>query len=195
MIIYEPRRHTDNTTLTRYLKHINYEYELYMDCTLLTRPWGTACSTHCCRVETDTCTKKKRKKKSMWPYPHPSQRPLQQYMLLSPIPTFYVLQCVIYAAVSMSKQAKANSPAESPQMHTESSPPCHTHTHSSASQRSEKARAPQTFTVSTVHRRTWPPTLNMEMLWKQNLNIYIRWLWKRGYALLFTPPLFSMDFL
>lgn len=125
MIIYEPRRHADNTTLTRYLKHINYEYELYVGCTLLTRPWGTACSTHGCRVETDTCTKKK--KKSMWPYPHPSERPLQQYMLLSPIPTFYVLQCVIYAAVSMSKQAKANSPTESPQMHTESSPRCHTH--------------------------------------------------------------------
>lgn len=48
----------------------------------------------------------------------PSKRPLQQYMLVHPIPAFCVLQCVIYGAVSMSKQAKANSPGESPQMHT-----------------------------------------------------------------------------
>lgn len=40
----------------------------------------------------------------------------------APIRAFYILQCVIYGAVSMSKQAKANSPGESPQMHTESSP-------------------------------------------------------------------------
>lgn len=50
---------------------------------------------------------------------NPSKRPLQQNMLGSPIPTFYILQSVIYAAVSASKQAKANSPAESPQMHGE----------------------------------------------------------------------------
>lgn len=70
----------------------------------------------------------------------PSKRPLQQYMLLHPIPAFYVLQCVIYGAVSMSKQAKANSPGESPQMHTASSPQCHTH--SSASQHCTKLNLP-----------------------------------------------------
>ena len=42
--------------------------------------------------------------------------------------------------------------------------------------------SPQTLTVSTGRRYTWPPILNMEMLWKQNLNIYIRW--KTGNALL-----------
>lgn len=47
--------------------------------------------------------------KPMWLYTHPSKRPLQQYMLLSPIPAFYILQCVIYGAVSMSKEAKASS--------------------------------------------------------------------------------------
>lgn len=73
--------------------------------------------------------------------PLPARRPLQQYMLLHPIPTFYILQCVIYGAVSMSKQAKANSPGESPQMHTESSPQCHTH--SSASQRRTKLKPPK----------------------------------------------------
>ena len=34
----------------------------------------------------------------------------------------------------------------------------------------------KTLIVSTVHCCTWPPTLKMVMLWKQNLNIYIRWL-------------------
>ncbi len=55
--------------------------------------------------------------------------------------------------------------------------------------------SPQTLIVSMVHRCTWPPTLNMEMLWKQNLNIYIRWLWKRGYARLFIQPPSCMYFL
>lgn len=48
------------------------------------------------------------------------------YMLLHPIPAFCVLQRVIYGAVSVSKQAKANSPEESLQMHALSSPQCHT---------------------------------------------------------------------
>lgn len=133
-----------------------------------------ACSTPGCREDTDTCKKKEKKKKYVAHPPanspsptslsNPSKRPLQQYMLRSPIPTFYILQSVIYAAVSASKQAKANSPAESLQMHGESSPPCHTH--SSASQRqAERGRAPRTCSRSTAGpRRTWPPTLNMEML-------------------------------
>lgn len=52
-----------------------------------------------------------------------------------------------------------------------------------------KTQALQTLTVSMVDGYTRLPTLNMEMLSKQNLNIYIRWLWKRGYmALLFIQP-------
>lgn len=58
-----------------------------------------------------------------------------------------------------------------------------------------KGSSPQTLIVSMVHCCTWPPTLNMEMLWKQNLNIYIRWLWKRGYALLFIQLPCCMYFL
>lgn len=58
-----------------------------------------------------------------------------------------------------------------------------------------QSSSPQTLIVSMVHCCTWPPTLNMEMLWKQNLNIYIRWLWKRGYALLFIQPPCCMYFL
>lgn len=60
------------------------------------------------------------------------------YMLLHPIPAFCVLQCVIYGAVSVSKQAKANSPEESLQMHALSSPQCHTH--SSPSQHCTKLK-------------------------------------------------------
>lgn len=115
--------------------------------------------------------------------PLPSERPSQPYMLARPIPAFYILQRVIYGTVSMSKQAKANSPGESPQMHTESSPQCHTH--SSASQRRHEAPSPpNSQRFHGPGRRTWSPALNMEMLWKQNLNIYIRCLLekRRGYA-------------
>lgn len=160
-------------------------------CAVLTRPWGSACSSYstCMEPETDTCTKKY---VTIHVHIPPFKRPLLQYLLLHPIPAFYILQYVIYGAVSMSKQAKSNCPGESPQMHTASSPQCHTH--SSASQHCTKLK-PQTLTVSMVDGCAWPPTLNMEMLWKQNLNIYIRWLWKRGYVLLFILPPHCMYFL
>lgn len=58
-----------------------------------------------------------------------------------------------------------------------------------------QSSSPRTLIVSMVHRCTRSPTLNMEMLWKQNLNIYIRCLWKRGYALLFIRPPCCMYFL
>lgn len=56
------------------------------------------------------------------------------------------------------------------------SPRCHTH----IAQPLRSAQSPQTCTASTAHRYKQPPTLNMEMLWKVNLNIYIRWLLKKG---------------
>lgn len=52
------------------------------------------------------------------------------------------------------------------------SPRCHTHT----AQPLRGAHSPQTHTACTAHCYKWLPTLNMEMLWKVNLNIYIRWL-------------------
>lgn len=110
-------------------------------------------------------------------------------MLLHPIPAFCVLQRVIYGAVSVSKQAKANSPEESLQMHALSSPQCHTR-----SSPSQHCSNPQILAISTAAHGC-QPTLNMEMFWKQNLNIYIRWLQKRAYVLLFILPPFSLYFL
>lgn len=123
------------------------------------------------RIHIRALKKEEKKKKSMWPtqpppsdlsLSNPSKRPLQQYMLRSPIPTFYILQSVIYAAVSASKQAKANSPAESLQMHEESSPACHTHSSASQCRENSGAKAPRT--CEPFHRRPPPPPLNMEML-------------------------------
>lgn len=110
-------------------------------------------------------------------------------MLLHPIPAFCVLQRVIYGAVSVSKQAKANSPEESLQMHH------HSVTHVAHPLNTAQNSNPQILAISTLHCCTWPSTLNMEMFWKQNLNIYIRWLQKRAYVLLFILPPFSLYFL
>lgn len=101
-------------------------------------------------------------------------RPLQQYMLVHPIPAFCILQCVIYGPVSMSKQAKANSPGESPQMHT-----CKFNTMSHIAQplsAGSKLQRPKLPSFSVLRRCAPFPQLSMVMLWKQNLNIYIRWL-------------------
>lgn len=140
MIIYEPRRHTDNTTLTRYLKHINYEYELYVGCTLLTRPWGTACSTHGCRVETDTCTKKK-KKKVCGHTPTPLRGPYSSTCFWAPSP-----HSTFYSAWFMLLYLWANRPKlTAPQKARRCTPKVHrgvTHTELSLSARREGSSPP-----------------------------------------------------
>lgn len=60
----------------------------------------------------------------------------------------------------------------------------HNVTHIAQPLSTTQSSSPKTPIISTVQRCTWPPTLNMEMLWKQNLNIYIRWL-QRGVMLFF----------
>lgn len=151
MIIYEPRRHRQHN-----FNKISEAHKLWIWAIRGLHSIDSALR-HCMFYTRLPCGDRHvhQKKKSMWPYPHPSERPLQQYMLLSPIPTFYVLQCVIYAAVSMSKQAKANSPAESPQMHTESSPRCHTHIAQplSAARRLEPPKLPPFPRCAAAHGR------------------------------------------
>lgn len=170
---------------TRYFNHI--KYELYVYCTVLTRPWGSACSTYSHRMETDTCAKK------ICGYtPIPLRGPYSSTCFWAPSPhsTFYsVWFMVLYLWANRPKLTAL-----------EKAHRCTLKVHRSVTHIAQPLSAaqnssPQTLTVSTVHRYTWPPTLNMEMLWKQNLNIYIRWLWKRGYALLFSQPPFSMYFL
>lgn len=66
---------------------------------------------------------------NMWLYMHiplPSRSPCSSTCFCAPS-LHSAFQSVWFTVLSMNKQAKANSPGESSQMHTESSLQCHTH--------------------------------------------------------------------
>lgn len=144
----------DLTSWTRYFNHINYKCKCKNQLPWHCQPYALYVYAECVVWALRQCMfyiqhlygdrhmrVKKKKNATVHAHTPPFKRPLQRYMLLHPIPAFCVLQCVIYGAVSMSKQAKANSPGESLQMHTASSPQCHTH--SSASQHCTKLKPPK----------------------------------------------------
>lgn len=132
--------------------------------------------------------------------PIPSERPLQQYMLLHPIPCILHFYSVWFTALYLwANRPKLTAPEKAhrctPKVHSNVT---HIAQPLSGAQSSSSSLNSSSFPWSAAAASAavaWSPTLNMEMLWKQNLNIYIRWLWKRGYALLFIQPPCRMHFL
>lgn len=186
----------DLTTTTRYFNHINYKCELWWHCQLYVCNalcWLSLEAVHV--LHTVPVWRQTHAGNNTWLHVHTPllpRGPCSSTCFCTPSPhsTFYsVWFTVLYL---WANRPKLTAPEKA---HRCTLKVHHNVTHIAQPLSAAQSSSPQTLMVSMVHCCTWSPTLNMEMLWKQNLNIYIRWLWKRGCVLLFIQPPCCMYFL